>query len=795
MHDDHPWLTRHAKLADDPIMIEWAVRHFDLLPRQSAVREALAPLWFPDETLAHWIEGTDADILEMLFAILPVRRFASFAPLIAARWERWPDRLAEAATRVLAGIAPELAAEIFLRHLEKLQFTRAGAILARLDQLPPAAAMALADRLIPLAWGRDPWQRLALGADAFRMALTLDRDDAVVRLLDTLLADEGRAHGVEAGVRCAARAFFGHDGYADLFFERREGHATTTFRQLACLFENDAPIAGMDAVLLAEDPVGPALDLLAACHQRSPASDRAWKAISRSKTYAAPERQVALAGLVLAAVAATGERATIDTDGMALEQVLSLLALDVSSNIHYAPLVARLAALPRTQAAPALAQQLLANRETRGGVTLAQAMGELAWPESIPALIACLGDEDGDFLCEEAQRALVAIGEAARDALIRQWESLDESQRIYGLSVISAVGGEPVVEFAVEHYGDLLADDVARWCQLALATPDQRLLERLRPELECKHATIDASFYRLCRLLDASYPEAEPLRARIMRHRQDAKQRAALLDFALRPQPPSSLCLALRCPACGAANDYEVKGVVIGDLARNEMLLADEPACLACGELPEFDFEPSARATLLTAVASLSAADGASGSKPRSLIIADRVHAADGSRQSIPSACASLQEKLRRNPQDWRSWLELGKLWQQINRPRAAVSSLEKALALNPLALDAVIHLAETLVRAGKKLEALDVLEEAQKNSSRWQTGAARPLERRGEFTRLHNDLRRQLRPGDSSPAPIAAAAAAPAASPGSPVSPQKVGRNDACPCGSGKKYKKCCGA
>ncbi|MFL9936308.1 SEC-C metal-binding domain-containing protein [Paraburkholderia sp. RL18-103-BIB-C] len=23
----------------------------------------------------------------------------------------------------------------------------------------------------------------------------------------------------------------------------------------------------------------------------------------------------------------------------------------------------------------------------------------------------------------------------------------------------------------------------------------------------------------------------------------------------------------------------------------------------------------------------------------------------------------------------------------------------------------------------------------------------------------------------------------------------EKVGRNDACPCGSGKKYKKCCGA
>ncbi|RUM87312.1 MAG: hypothetical protein DSZ24_06470, partial [Thermodesulfatator sp.] len=26
------------------------------------------------------------------------------------------------------------------------------------------------------------------------------------------------------------------------------------------------------------------------------------------------------------------------------------------------------------------------------------------------------------------------------------------------------------------------------------------------------------------------------------------------------------------------------------------------------------------------------------------------------------------------------------------------------------------------------------------------------------------------------------------------PIRRQKIGRNDPCPCGSGKKYKKCCG-
>ena len=33
------------------------------------------------------------------------------------------------------------------------------------------------------------------------------------------------------------------------------------------------------------------------------------------------------------------------------------------------------------------------------------------------------------------------------------------------------------------------------------------------------------------------------------------------------------------------------------------------------------------------------------------------------------------------------------------------------------------------------------------------------------------------------------------ALNPSRPVQAAKVGRNDPCPCGSGKKYKKCCGA
>jgi len=33
------------------------------------------------------------------------------------------------------------------------------------------------------------------------------------------------------------------------------------------------------------------------------------------------------------------------------------------------------------------------------------------------------------------------------------------------------------------------------------------------------------------------------------------------------------------------------------------------------------------------------------------------------------------------------------------------------------------------------------------------------------------------------------------ALNPPAPIQSEKIGRNDPCPCGSGKKYKKCCGA
>ncbi|MBK8386704.1 MAG: SEC-C domain-containing protein [Candidatus Accumulibacter sp.] len=214
------------------------------------------------------------------------------------------------------------------------------------------------------------------------------------------------------------------------------------------------------------------------------------------------------------------------------------------------------------------------------------------------------------------------------------------------------------------------------------------------------------------------------------------------------------------------------------------MLLADEIACLSCGAFDEFEFDAQARMAVLAESVLLQAA-AAAGNTPDPAsrrIIFDRVRSPEGTLQTIPAAYASLHQKLQRNPQDWRSWFRLSNIVLHINRPKAALSCLEKAHSINPLSLETIINLAQLLIDSGHKTEALDLLEGAQKDRNRWQTLPERSGAARVEFARMYNALRREFGLGHGDTAVSQVVAQAP-----------RVGRNDPCPCGSGKKYKKCC--
>ncbi len=116
-----------------------------------------------------------------------------------------------------------------------------------------------------------------------------------------------------------------------------------------------------------------------------------------------------------------------------------------------------------------------------------------------------------------------------------------------------------------------------------------------------------------------------------------------------------------------------------------------------------------------------------------------------------------------------------------LNRPRAAVTHLLIVIRQHPKAVDVVTLLASQLMRLGEMEQALTQLQAALACPGVWERYMPNGPGNR-DFVGLFNELRRQLNRHDL-----------PALHPSALEPSAKIGRNDPCPCGSGKKYKKCC--
>ena len=110
------------------------------------------------------------------------------------------------------------------------------------------------------------------------------------------------------------------------------------------------------------------------------------------------------------------------------------------------------------------------------------------------------------------------------------------------------------------------------------------------------------------------------------------------------------------------------------------------------------------------------------------------------------------------------------------------MTAFRQAVKMAPLAIDAKLTLARLLASRQANDESFTLLTDALSRSSDWQFLAPYPNFSQ-EFADLYNHLRRRLGKNDLL-----------ALHPSSLASSKKAGRNDPCPCGSGKKFKRCCG-
>ena len=780
---EHACLLRAATLLEDPLMMEWALYYYADLPPYSKLRETLATLWFHDLKLHHWIDSGDDTMLGLMMRYLPEKCFTNFLAPIAARWGNLPPTMVNAATRVLVGADPTLAVTTFGQSLtENPQSLNQGmAVLDILDRLPPVSALSLFEKLRPLIHGGAGSSLSFLQAAAFGAAVRLEKTGDLSILLDGTFSERGEH--LEGVVRQIGHHLFGHDSYVEICLSQSAGERTASFAGLAPLLHNAAPLEEMDTALASSELLTRAMSLLQTHHWRCAQSSLVWDLIRKSKKFHSGEHPQAFGALALAGVAAAFERKTLDLAGLGANEIVALLCLDLSTNIHYEALLECLRDMPRAEVVHATRRHLVETSNGYGEIVLARLMGDLACNEFVPTLMACIDDNKGDAVCEAAERSLIAIGEPARDAVIALWETLDISQKICGSSVIRNVGGAAVAEFTLRRSEELLRDNIESWCRFLMAQPDARHIGLVRPELRRNQHAINETFYRLCRLLGVDSVEQADLRPKLIAHLEEKNRRQASFSEAVLPDSASVINLSLRCPSCGDVNHYPVKKIILGDPESGyPYLLADEFACLSCGEFVDFLLEAEANFVLMGEMIRQQLAHS-EGAQSRSKVLAAlKIVQPDGVQLDAPQAYALLRERIVNQPDDWLSWFRLANINNAIDRPIAAQACLEKAYAINPLPFDTILNLASTLTNNGQENVALNLMNTALERRLQWQTLGFQVSDKVSAFAKLFNQLR-----GSTGRADLAAL------HPQFYKPPTNAGRNDPCPCGSGRKFKKCC--
>ncbi len=770
------WLPLAAELTGDPIMMDGFLDFYEDRPEGSPLRKRLEETLFNERALRSHLMGELA-LFHRLLNTLPPSSFASYADLLAERFPEEAGKGTNPICRVLSVIDPERAAKLFARFIEDASPTDTRVlrqIAETLLLLPGPAANSLLEQIL----SRSPSSEVLLSL--LRVAFHFEHAKTPGILAAIMVADEGGGDPFGS----IASILLDHDAWFDLFSEIRSGRVFS-FSEVAGLFEDDAPFSEMDRILLSESPLNEAIALLEKHAHLSAGPREILKALPEDRSRLSESIVEPMFALILAAVAHIFERKTLDTRNLSLEETISLLITDISRNRHVEALSEHLREFPAIEVLHAMEGAIDEVRDLYGGFFLVQAMGVLAREEFIPLLISCMDDSSGDALSEAAMDALIAIGERAGNTLMTEWNTLDSSQQIYGSSVILSVGGKDLPDFLLAHIDDLYEESMEQWCDMALASADQRFLSHLKSELKRKNPFVNAAYYRLCRLFGVEDPELPKIREGIEAEQKRIKKIFSK-DFSGNLMDPekSSLTVSLRCQSCGKSNPYTVNRVFIGDKG-DAPLISGEFVCLSCDRWSEFDLDSNGIFCLTAEMMRISMAHE-SGVRITPLVDVLNTVTSDGLTEPLPKAFRRVKERIRESPGDWHSLHRLSNLLIALDRPRAAFDCTARAYELNPDCLEIVINRILSLRKRGMEQEAFALAQDALENRSRWMFVSPSMKTRHQEFEDLYNELISSL---DLDLPEIRLVAQALPSSLGW----NKVGRNDPCPCGSGKKYKKCC--
>jgi len=319
----------------------------------------------------------------------------------------------------------------------------------------------------------------------------------------------------------------------------------------------------------------------------------------------------------------------------------------------------------------------------------------------------------------------------------------------------------------------------------------------LRSKVDRGQHDIDRT-YTLLTLLDGEMSEADHQRLRTVD--EDARRRAARSEAFFSGDSDQlvegELTLKLRCPSCGDESYYPVRNIFINPEVDGPPYVGDELFCIECGQTGVFDLTNEAHQTITAVLIALLMTRNEDEEKADALLEKSPFRflpaIVSGKKMDIGQAVRLYRQQMAAEPENVEATIGLANIYRHTGRQASAKELLQRAVELDPAYIESFYALAQMAHSDGKSDEARKLLEQG--------------------LPFLHEGRKKEIHDGstledlalayfdfyETLKSPDAVSGLNPfgdeeALEDAPPPPKKKVGRNDPCPCGSGKKYKKCC--
>ena len=382
---------------------------------------------------------------------------------------------------------------------------------------------------------------------------------------------------------------------------------------------------------------------------------------------------------------------------------------------------------------------------------------------------------------------IAGLGASAITLVKPFFEESNPGKVDYALRILRYIPADDSVETILKHWKSLWENNKETLLETIRGIGDRRFIAPLKGELKEGELYESEIFYLLCLINRVIDPDLKYIKKALEKSKKETDERMEkFLEGDMEGLLQGTLKLELKCRRCRKEYHYHIEKVMMDDETGSNHIM-DDIKCKNCGAVNHYEITPKGQLSIMSymmlIVAIAKKEDKAPDNSPISFAKFMQV---DGKKMSLNEAIPYYEKKLEKDPKNITYILGYANTLRNIKRTEDAIPFYETAIQYDPMAVEAYVALAQIADIRGDLNKAYHYYARAAEiiNTGNYYKVAMDMDDFKeavlDHFMGISKRLGKKLQP-------------LPKKGTKTVVNSQKVGRNAPCPCGSGKKYKKCC--